>query len=92
MSCGRAILATTAPAFPEVIDHGETGWLAPPADGPALAEAIRTLLGDADLRRRLGEAGRRSILERFNWPKNALEVVQVYESVMERRKELSHAR
>jgi glycosyltransferase involved in cell wall biosynthesis len=81
MSCERPVIATTAPAFPEVIDHGKTGWLVPPADARALADAIRLLMADADLRRRLGEAARQSILERFNWRKTALEVVEVYERV-----------
>jgi glycosyltransferase involved in cell wall biosynthesis len=92
MSCGRAIIATTAPAFPEVIDHGETGWLVPPRDPEALAEAIRMLLGAPDLRRRLGQAARQSIIDRFNWRKNALEVVEVYEKAIAQQKELSHAR
>jgi len=91
MSCARTIIATTAPAFPEVIDHGETGWLVPPRDPEALAEAIRMLLGAPELRRRLGQAGRQSIIERFNWRKNALEVVDVYEKAIAQRKELSHA-
>jgi glycosyltransferase involved in cell wall biosynthesis len=87
MACEKAVIASTAPAFPEFIDHGRTGWLVPPADGPALAEAIHMLLENADLRRRLGTAARQSIVEQFNWRKNAEEVLQVYErAIAERRK------
>ena len=42
MACGVPVIATTAPAFPEVVDHGVTGWLVPPADSVELAEAIRS--------------------------------------------------
>ena len=81
MACQTAVIATTGGAFPEVIDHGETGWLVPPGDGGALADAIRLLMDDAGLRQRLGEAGRQSILERFSWRKAAEETLAVYEEV-----------
>ena len=86
MSCEKAVLATTAPAFPEFIDHGKTGWLVPPADPPALAEGIRMLLESPDLRRRLGKAGRQSIVANFNWRKNAEEVLQVYEQAIAKKR------
>ncbi len=81
MSCGRAVIATTAPAFPEVIDHGETGWLVPPADAAALAEAIRMLHEAPGLRRRLGENGSQAIRERFDWRRAAQQTLAVYEEV-----------
>ena len=86
MACERAVIASTAPAFPEVIDHGRTGWLVPPADAPALAEAIEMLLADPELRQRLGKAARQSIIERFNWRNNAEQVVEVYERVISERR------
>ena len=84
MSCGRPVIATTGGAFPEVIDHAETGWLVPPGDAEALADAIRMLMDDQPLRERLGSAGRRAILERFNWRKAAEETLAVYEEVLGR--------
>ncbi len=88
MACGRPVLATTGGAFPEVIDHGETGWLAPPGDSRALADSIRLLMDDAGLRERLGQAGRRSIVERFNWRKAAEETLAVYEELVGRPERL----
>lgn len=82
MACGTAVIATTGGAFPEVIDHGETGWLVPPGDTAALADAIRLLMEDAGLRRRLGQAARQSILKRFSWRKAAEETLAVYQEVM----------
>ncbi|MGA2286100.1 MAG: glycosyltransferase family 4 protein [Dehalococcoidia bacterium] len=86
MACEKAVIATTAPAFPEVMEHGRTGWLVNPADGPALAEGIRLLLEDAELRRRLGKAARQSIIERFNWRTNAEQVLAVYEEAIAKRR------
>lgn len=82
MACGTPVIATTGGAFPEVIDHDETGWLVPPGDSPALADAIRLLMDDADLRERLAGAGQRSILERFSWRKAAEETLAVYEEML----------
>lgn len=58
MACGRAVIASRVGGLSEVIADGETGLLVPPDDPPALARAMDRLAADADLRRRLGNAGR----------------------------------
>ena len=82
MSTGSPVIATTGGAFPEIIDHNKTGWLVPPGDSRALADAIRKLMDDPGLRDRLGKAGRESVLERFSWRKAAEETVAVYEEIL----------
>jgi len=82
MACEAPVVATTGGAFPEVIDHDRTGWLVPPGDSVALAGAIRLMMEDADLRARLGRAGRQSILERFSWRKAAEETQAMYEEML----------
>jgi glycosyltransferase involved in cell wall biosynthesis len=82
MACGTPVIATTGGAFPEVIDHGETGWLVPPGDAGAIAGAIRLLTEDAGLRERLARAGRESILERFSWRRAAEETLAVYQEML----------
>jgi glycosyltransferase involved in cell wall biosynthesis len=82
MACGLPVAATTGGALPEVVEDGVTGILVPPGDAPALAEAMRTLMGDPDLRRRMGQAGRERLLEKFSWPKAALETEAVYREVL----------
>ena len=82
MSGGEPVIATTGGAFPEVIDHQETGWLVPPGNAEALADAIRMFADDEELRARLGRAGRESILKRFSWRKAAEETLAVYEQML----------
>ncbi|MCH8064822.1 MAG: glycosyltransferase family 4 protein [Chloroflexi bacterium] len=84
MACGTPVIATTGGAFPEVIDHDETGWLVPPGDANALADAIRKLMADKQLRDRLSKAGRKSIVARFSWRKAAEETLAVYEKMLAR--------
>ena len=60
-----AVVATDVGSTSEAVVDGETGLLVPPDDPDALAAAIRRLLADEGLRSRLGENGRRLVLERF---------------------------
>jgi glycosyltransferase involved in cell wall biosynthesis len=63
---GIPILATDVSGIPELVLHGETGWLVPERNPQALAAGLDLLLRDADLRRRLGEAGARRVRAAFS--------------------------
>jgi colanic acid/amylovoran biosynthesis glycosyltransferase len=56
MAAGCAIVASGLPGIAEVVEDGRTGLLVPPGDVAALRAAIERLLGDGDLRARLGAA------------------------------------
>jgi starch synthase len=58
---GKPVVATTVGGLPEVVEQGRTGYLVPPRDINALADAIVLLLQNNDLRRQFGENGRRKI-------------------------------
>lgn len=58
MQCGLPIVATKAGGIPELVMHGENGLLVEAGDVDGLAAALERLIVDADLRRRLGKAGR----------------------------------
>jgi glycosyltransferase involved in cell wall biosynthesis len=74
-----AVVATDVGSIGEAVRHGETGLLVPRDDAAALADAIRKLLTDEPLRRRLGEQGRRLVLERFT----AEHMTSAFESLYE---------
>ena len=57
-AAGRPAVATDVPGSRDVVVDGETGFLVPLHDPTALADAIGRLVGDADLRRRMGAAAR----------------------------------
>ncbi len=86
MACGVPVVATTGGALPEVVGRdGETGLLVPPRDPGALAAALSRVLGDPDLRSRLGAAGRARVLERFTWRNTAAGTVEQYRALLEER-------
>ncbi|MFI1867891.1 glycosyltransferase family 4 protein [Streptomyces jumonjinensis] len=85
MATGTPLVATTGGAIPEVAGpDGESCLAVPPGDADALASALGRLLGDAELRARLGAAGRRRVLERFTWAKAAQGTVELYRAAISR--------
>lgn len=65
MACGRAVVTTDAPGCRDCVRDGDNGLLVPVGDAGALAAAIRRLLDDPDLRRRMGARGRERAVNEF---------------------------
>ncbi|MFZ1989253.1 MAG: glycosyltransferase, partial [Alphaproteobacteria bacterium] len=70
LASGRPIIATAKRGTALANEVEEAGLVTPPEDLDALVEAIRGLAGDAELRQRLGDAGRSHVLR--NWDKMAI--------------------
>jgi glycosyltransferase involved in cell wall biosynthesis len=67
MAMQRAVVATRVGGIPELVEDDVTGILVPPASPEALAGAVLSLLRDPPRRMRLGEAGRRRVIEIFRF-------------------------
>jgi glycosyltransferase involved in cell wall biosynthesis len=65
MASGKPVVATRVGGLPDVITEGRTGYLVPPKDAAALADAVLKLIADAEARARMGQAGRQAACERF---------------------------
>ncbi|MGH9921007.1 MAG: glycosyltransferase family 4 protein, partial [Nitrososphaerales archaeon] len=57
-NCGVPVIASAVGGIPEQVIDGQTGWLVPAADEPALADRISRLLAAADRADAMGRAGR----------------------------------
>lgn len=79
---GRPVVASRVGGLPEVVADGETGILVPPEDPARLAEALVTLLDDAVLRQRMGQAGRKLVETRYDWNANVSRMEEIYERVL----------
>jgi glycosyltransferase involved in cell wall biosynthesis len=66
LAAARPIIAARVGVVPEILRDREHGLLVPGGDAPALRGALDELLGDPALRRRLGEAGRALVAERYS--------------------------
>jgi phosphatidylinositol alpha-1,6-mannosyltransferase len=65
-ACGLPVVAGNSGGIPDAVREGETGFLVPPEDPAALADAISRLLADTDLAGRIGAAGRRAVETYYN--------------------------
>jgi glycosyltransferase involved in cell wall biosynthesis len=85
MAAGLPVIATPVGGIAEIVRHGETGWLVPPNDASALAEALRHLRADPSLRRRLGEAAQTFVREHHSVGALIERILQVYAVVLSER-------
>jgi glycosyltransferase involved in cell wall biosynthesis len=82
MAAGLPVVASAVGGIPEIVVDGETGLLVPPCDPAPLADAIRDLLGDRELRLRMGEAGRRRAVELFDVPRFRRDHLTLYDRLL----------
>ena len=82
LAAGVPVVATAVDGTPEVVRHGENGFLAPPGDVEALAAGVVRLLEDRTLRQRMGAAAPRN-LEAFDIDRMVREQEALYRWILE---------
>jgi glycosyltransferase involved in cell wall biosynthesis len=82
MGVGTSVVASDLDCIREVVEDGVNGLLVPTGDADALAGALARLAGDAELRKKLAEAGGRHVREKFTVERVAAEVAEIYERVV----------
>jgi glycosyltransferase involved in cell wall biosynthesis len=86
MACGLTTIVTDYPGVRAVVDDGETGLLVPRGDAGAVATAISGLgRGGAELRRRMGQAGRAKAERLWSWPRLLDRMDAAYAEAIEAR-------
>ncbi|HJU68166.1 MAG TPA: glycosyltransferase family 4 protein [Gemmatimonadaceae bacterium] len=80
MNYSVPVIASAIGGITDIVQHDRTGLLVPPGDERSLAEALGSVLNDATLARRLGEAGRHRLQEAFSWDR----IVDRWEAVYRR--------
>jgi len=76
-AAGLPSVSTSVAGIPEIVRDGETGLVVPVDDGPALTRALRVLVDDPALRRRLGRAAQRLVSTEFDADQNARRLVDL---------------
>jgi glycosyltransferase involved in cell wall biosynthesis len=87
MACGCPVVASTAGGTPEAVVDGQTGVLVPPGDVEATAAALDRLLGNAALRRQMGQEGRRRVESYFALEPFGRRVLAAYHKAIERSRQ-----
>jgi glycosyltransferase involved in cell wall biosynthesis len=81
MSCETPILATNSGGVPELIEHGVDGYLVPPENPSALAEAIAYLANNPNLAEQFSTSARSKVLQRFNSSLSAKAISRLLEEM-----------
>lgn len=78
MACETPVVCTNVASMPEIVEDGVSGFVVPPNDPLALREKLVWLREHPEEARRMGSAGRRRVLERFNWDQVVSRCLQIY--------------
>ena len=84
MASGTPVVATSIPGYASVITHGQNGLLAKPQDVRSIADALLTLIHDANLRQRLIENGL-ATAEKYSWENVSRQVDEYYRYLIHAR-------
>ena len=82
MAAGKAVIATNVGGAAEAIVDGETGYLIPSGDDPALAAKLIELLGDGHKAARFGAEGKRVVTERFSQSAQLTATLKLYDDLL----------
>jgi glycosyltransferase involved in cell wall biosynthesis len=85
LACGKPVIASRFSGF-EFVEENDCGFLVNQGSPEELAKAIITLLCDADSKQRMGDNGRKYVLENRSWESVAKKVARVCENIIRERK------
>jgi glycosyltransferase involved in cell wall biosynthesis len=76
MAMGKGIVASDLNQIGEILTHGQTAWMVPPGDIPALCRGLKILIEDQALRTALGVAARQEVAARYTWKEHTRKIVE----------------
>jgi glycosyltransferase involved in cell wall biosynthesis len=82
MACGLPVVGSAVGGLKMTVADGETGYLVPPRDPPALAASLARLLRNPGLRQQFGERGRRRAQRLFTWERVTASIERLYAEVV----------
>jgi glycosyltransferase involved in cell wall biosynthesis len=85
MACGRPVISTTTGGIAELVTPGVNGLLVTPGDVHSLTSAMKKLVDDPELRRRLGADARRNVASRLSWHHQAQRTIAVLTAAVTER-------
>lgn len=83
MATGNAIIATNFPQYAEMVNDGESGLLVDPTKPTEIAEAMLKCLENPDRTREMGERGRKSFEDKYNWQCEEEKLLAFYKEILQ---------
>jgi len=91
-ACGVPVVVSNIGGLPEVVKDGETGFIVPPKNPQATAEAIERILLDEKFRQRLSINARKFVLEKYDWEENFKVITEIYKKAISSKKSFYNMR
>jgi len=85
MACSKPVIACSGQGIDEIIQHGSNGWLIPVDGLGELVQGLQVLLANAELRARIGQAARQTILDKLTLSHQAESLAKIYEEAAQLR-------
>jgi glycosyltransferase involved in cell wall biosynthesis len=85
LACRLPVIATSLSGIPELVRPNTTGYLVPPADAPALADALAAVYADPEGADQLAERGRAVVLKEFELQTNVARLAALVEGTVQDR-------
>jgi glycosyltransferase involved in cell wall biosynthesis len=82
----KPVVVTNVGSIPELVDEGITGFIVPPRDSQALAEAIIKVLKDDKLRREMGENAFIKLKRDFSWKNICEQTIEIYNNILSQKR------
>lgn len=82
MLVGLPVIASNFPLYREVVEGSHCGLIVDPSKPPEIARAMEYLIEHPDEARRMGENGRRAVLEKYNWETESKQLLRIYDEVL----------
>ena len=82
MAAGLPVIASNFPLWKEIVEGNKCGLCVDPLNPKEIAKAIEYLLTHPEEARRMGENGRRAVLEKYNWEQESEKLLAVYEELL----------
>jgi glycosyltransferase involved in cell wall biosynthesis len=81
MAAGIPVIGSNFPLWRSIIEKGNCGICVDPCDPRAIADAIDRLVTNPELAKRMGDNGRRLVIEKYNWGTEAMKLLSFYSSI-----------
>lgn len=83
MAAGLPVIASNFPLWKEIVEGNKCGLVVDPLKPEEIAKSIEYLMENPEIRIRMGENGRKAVLEKYNWEKESQKLISLYEKLAE---------
>jgi len=82
MAAGLPVIASNFPLWREIVEGNNCGICVDPLNPKEIAEAIKYLIEHLDKAQKMGENGKKAVLEKYNWEKESEKLIKLYEDLL----------